>query len=368
MERGPPATAVHQIRKAVADLRRRIPGGAGLLVTDGPGYRAAVADEQVDLSRFTRLTGEAREQFAAGAAAQAADLLRRALALWRGPVLAGSGGATLAAAATALDERRLAAAEQLFQLRLDQGESRELVVELRELIVEHPLRETLRGQLMLALYRSGRAAEALEEFGRVRDVLVAELGIDPGPRLTKLYEAILRDSDELTGPEPQQPAAVPQTPVTAPSLSTLPYDLSDFTGREEELRTLLRHAAEPCDGTRIVAVDGMGGSGKTSLAVRAAHQLADQYPDGRLCFDLRGYSPARNPCSRPPCSAPCCAPSASPTSASPRTRAAGRPCGGPPSRAAGCCSCSTTRATPRRYGRCCRPLPAVWSWSPAGRG
>ena len=292
---GPPATAVHQIRKAVADLRRRIPGGAGLLVTDGPGYRAAVADEQVDLSRFTLLTGEAREQFAAGAAAQAADLLRRALALWRGPVLAGSGGTTLAAAATALDERRLAAAEQLFQLRLDQGESRELVVELRELIVEHPLRETLRGQLMLALYRSGRAAEALEEFGRVRDVLVAELGIDPGPRLTKLYEAILRDSDELTGPEPQHPATVPQAPATAPSLSTLPYDLSDFTGREEELRTLLRHAAEPCDGTRIVAVDGMGGSGKTSLAVRAAHQLADQYPDGRLCFDLRGYSPGEEP-------------------------------------------------------------------------
>lgn len=291
----PPATAVHQIRKAVADLRRRIPGGAGLLVTDGPGYRAAVADEQLDLSRFTRFTGEARERFAAGAPGEAADLLRSALALWRGPVLAGSGGATLTAAATALDERRLAAAEQLFQLRLDQGETRELVFELRELITAHPLRETLRGQLMLALYRSGRAAEALEEYGRVRDLLVAELGIDPGPRLTKMYEAILRDSDELAGPEPQPPAAAPQPPAPAPSLSTLPYDLTDFTGREEELRTLLKHAAEPCDGTRIVAVDGMGGSGKTSLAVRAAHQLAEQYPDGRLCFDLRGYSPGEEP-------------------------------------------------------------------------
>ncbi|MET7479659.1 BTAD domain-containing putative transcriptional regulator [Streptomyces sp. NPDC005648] len=294
----PPATAVHQIRKAVADLRRRIPGGAGLLVTDGPGYRAVVDEERLDLSRFARLCGETRELVAGGEPERAAESLRQALGLWRGPVLAGSGGVTLAAAATALDERRLAAAEQLFQLRLDQGEASELVFELRELIAENPLRETLRGQLMLALYRSGRAAEALEEFGRVRDLLVTELGIDPGPRLTKMYEAILHDSDELAGPEPQPPVAVsapaPRVPAP-PSLSTLPYDLADFTGREEELRTLLRHAAEPCEGTRIVAVDGMGGSGKTSLAVRAAHQLAEQYPDGRLCFDLRGYSPGEEP-------------------------------------------------------------------------
>ena len=308
----PPATAMHQIRKAVADLRRRIPGGSGLLVTDGPGYRAEVDDEQLDLNRFTALTARARRELATGAAAEAAELLRAALGLWRGPVMSGLGGGTISAAATALDERRLAAAEQLFELRLGQGEAGELIGDLRQLIAEQPLRETLRGQLMLALYRSGRAAEALEEYGKVRDLLVEELGIDPGPRLVRLYEAILKDSDELTGPEPAatpvtapapasaQPAAPAAQPAqhtrTTRPVSTLPYDLADFTGREEELRRLLAFAGgEPGVGRRIVAVDGMGGSGKTSLAVRAAHLLADGYPDGRLCLDLHGYSPGEEP-------------------------------------------------------------------------
>ncbi|WP_232248067.1 AfsR/SARP family transcriptional regulator [Streptacidiphilus rugosus] len=282
------------------------PRGGGLLVTDGPGYRADVDDEQLDLNRFSTLTGRARQELAAGDVAAAAEQLRAALALWRGPVMAGLGGDTVTAAATALDERRLAAAEQLFQLRLNEGEAAELVGDLRELIAEQPLRETLRGQLMLALYRSGRAAEALEEYGKVRDLLVEELGIDPGPRLVKLYEAILRDSDELAGPEraeataPARPAATGTPPPAAqPSggpLSTLPYDLTDFTGRDDELRRLLGFAEGDAEhGTRIVAVDGMGGSGKTSLAVRAAHLMADGYPDGRLFVDLRGYSPGEEP-------------------------------------------------------------------------
>ncbi|KUN10485.1 AfsR family transcriptional regulator [Streptomyces yokosukanensis] len=292
-EQEPPATAVHQIRKAVADLRRRIPDGADLIVTDSSGYRACVEEEQLDLSRFTRLTAQARQDLAAGAVTEAADHLRAALALWRGPVLADRGGGpALTAVTTALDERRITAAEQLFQLRLDQGETADLIGDLRELITAHPLHETLRAQLMLALYRSGRAAEALEEYGRVRDLLIEELGTDPGPRLTKLYEAILHDSDELTAPEPRgAPAGV--APPTA--LSTLPYDLTDFTGREDELKLLLARVDESCEGTRIVAVDGMGGCGKTSLAVHAGHLLADRYPDGRLHVDLRGHSPGEEP-------------------------------------------------------------------------
>lgn len=337
----PPTTASHQIRKAVADLRRRIPGGSGLIATDGPGYRAVLEDGQLDLSLFQLHTRLAREALAAGRPSDAETELRTALGLWRGPVLSGAGGPVVEAAATALEERRLTAAEQLFQLRLEHGESAELVGDLRELVSAHPLRETLRGHLMLALYRSGRQAEALEEFGRVRELLVEELGVDPGPRLARLYEGILRDSPELAGPgapEPPAPDAArapapshaPAGASTAPSSAepeparapaqapaarqaagpapgaapcTLPYDLSDFSGRSRELGSLLAAAgndhADGPDGadarTRIVAVDGMGGTGKTALAVRVAHQLAEQYPDGQLHVDLRGYTPGEQP-------------------------------------------------------------------------
>lgn len=328
----PPNTASHQIRKAVADLRRRIPGGSELIATDGPGYRAVLEDGQLDLSLFQLHTRLAREALAAGRPSDAETELRTALGLWRGPVLSGAGGPVVEAAATALEERRLTAAEQLFQLRLDHGESAELVGDLRELVSAHPLRETLRGHLMLALYRSGRQAEALEEFGRVRELLVEELGVDPGPRLARLHEGILRDSPELAGPRPPEPPAPPAAATPAPAQApaapsagpdadpgpaarkaagaapcTLPYDLADFSGRSRELHSLLAAAgnghgnghADGTDGpdgrTRIVAVDGMGGTGKTALAVRVAHQLAEQYPDGQLHVDLRGYTPGEQP-------------------------------------------------------------------------
>ncbi|WP_374104246.1 BTAD domain-containing putative transcriptional regulator [Streptomyces sp. ISL-43] len=316
----PPATASHQIRKAVADLRQRIPGGSVLIATDGPGYRAVLEDGQLDLTLFLLHTQRAREALAAGRPADAEGELRAALELWRGPVLSGAGGPVVESASTALEERRLTAAEQLFQLRLEHGETSELVGDLRELVAAHPLRETLRGHLMLALYRSGRQAEALEEFGRVREILVEELGVDPGPRLGRLYEDILRDSPELAAPQPPAPAAVdpaaagareaaareaaareaaareagPPAPGAAPC--TLPYDLADFTGRDRELADLLDAAGAGDEGgTRIVAVDGMGGTGKTSLAVRAAHRLAERFPDGQLHVDLRGYTPGEQP-------------------------------------------------------------------------
>ncbi|MFD9157739.1 BTAD domain-containing putative transcriptional regulator [Streptomyces goshikiensis] len=431
----PPATAAHQVRKAVADLRQRIPDGGRLIVTEGAGYRVAVAPERLDLSLFALRLRQARAALDAGRPLDVARELRAALDLWRGPVLSGSGGTAIASASAVLEERRLAAVEQLIEIRLALGESGELVGDLRELIAAHPLREAPRGQLMLALYRSGRQAEALAEFGRVRALLVEELGIDPGPRLTRLYEAILRDSPELAPPQPpapQRPAtAWPEPPPgwpkattgrvsgpggnaaahpgiaggpgatgwagsgpgagagaagragaeTRPGASgwaeagpgpgagdtnspataggpgaagwagagtgaegwagtgdsagaagwagagagaagwagvgdgsgavaggarvvpvatavprTLPNDLTGFTGRERELGRLLERAAAPADGaTRIVAIDGMGGSGKTALAIRAAHHLAGSYPDGQLYMDLRGFTPGEQP-------------------------------------------------------------------------
>ncbi|MFF8269745.1 BTAD domain-containing putative transcriptional regulator [Streptomyces sp. NPDC016562] len=397
-EKDPPATAAHQVRKAVADLRRRMPAGSAVIATDGPGYRVVVADDQVDLLEFDALTKAAAQAVREGRPAEAADALRSALALWRGSVLSGAGGPVIEAAATALEERRLAAAEQLFDLCLSLGESGELISGLRELITQHPLRETLRGQLMLALYRSGRQAEALKEYGEVRELLVDELGIDPGPRLARLYEAILRDSPELAAPErpaavhaaqagaaPVHPApagpapvrtafagpalggpaaagpaplrtapgrgtlvrpapgpgvpvregdagtdpepfphAVPEpprreereqrepeaaqqaepraaAPAPAEAPCTLPYDLPDFTGRAKELAELFDYVQDESRAgdrySRIVAIDGMGGMGKTTLAVRAAHRLAGWYPDGQLHIDLHGFTPGGMPVS-----------------------------------------------------------------------
>ncbi|MBA0053681.1 tetratricopeptide repeat protein [Streptomyces sp. AJS327] len=308
----PPATAPHQIRKAVADLRRRLPDGGGVILTDGPGYRAVLDEGELDLTEFDTHLREAGRAAAEDQLPAAVDALRRALALWRGSVLGGVGGALIEAAGTALEERRLAAAERYFELRLGLGEAGDLVVDLRNLIAQQPLRESLRGHLMLALYRTGQQAAALEEYQRVRDLLLEELGIDPGPRLSGLYEAILREAPELAAPGFEAPSAPVPPPRPAPgepaprgdwsrTPCTLPYDLSDFSGRQRELDELLTCVKGGAErGGRhggLVAIDGMGGSGKTSLAVRAAHQVAGDFPDGQLYLDLRGFTPGESPVS-----------------------------------------------------------------------
>ncbi|MFE2377488.1 BTAD domain-containing putative transcriptional regulator [Streptomyces sp. NPDC059398] len=298
----PPTTASHQIRKAVAALRSRIPGGRDLFLTDGPGYRAAVPDEQLDVRVFSRSARQGAQALAEGDPVRARGLLQAALALWRGPVLAGDGGEVIAVASTPLEERWLTAAEQLFRIRLDDGEAAELVGDLRAAVAAHPLRETLRGQLMLALYRSQRQAEALKEYEAVRSMLRDELGVDPGPHLKALHQAILQEAPEAAAPERARRPAPPDTGHAEPGDDlpgprTLPSDLGDFTGRQAELGRLLAYATapEPANGLRVVAVDGMGGSGKTTLAVHAAHRLADRYPDGQLHIDLRGYTPGEQP-------------------------------------------------------------------------
>lgn len=318
-EEDPPATAAHQIRKAVAELRQRIPDGPALLLTDGPGYQAQVGQEQLDLSMFTHLLRQAREALDGERLPEAAERLRGALALWRGPVMAGHGGSVIAAASAVLEERRLAAVGQLLDLRLSLGESEQLVGELRELCAEHPLRETFRGHLMLALHRSGRRAEALAEYAATRALLVEELGVEPGQQLSRLHQSILRGSPEVSGdrrpvePAPASPSQPPRSSAAAgapavaaapvlPAPCTLPYDLADFTGREAELARLTEGLGSAegvvrTDGAvRILTVDGMGGSGKTALVVRAAHRLAPSFPDGQFYSDLRGFSPGERPC------------------------------------------------------------------------
>ncbi|HEY8980284.1 MAG TPA: BTAD domain-containing putative transcriptional regulator [Streptomyces sp.] len=291
----PPATATHQVRKAVADLRRRIPDGVGILTTDGPGYRVVVPSDGLDLTEFGAGIAEGVRAEQEGRPEDAVRALRAALNLWRGcPATSGALGE---AASAALQERRLAACERLYELCLTLGQGPELVADLRDAVDRHPLRENLRAQLMTALYRADRQAEALGEYTEVRTLLVEELGVDPGARLTETYEAILRNDPALAGVRPAPPALASAPRPPAPEVPcTLPHDLADFTGRDTELRELLQKvgAAAP-DTTGIVAVDGMGGCGKTTLAVHAAYRLRDAYGDGQLYVDLRGYTPGEEP-------------------------------------------------------------------------
>ncbi|MFD3978684.1 tetratricopeptide repeat protein [Streptomyces griseus] len=291
----PPTTASHQVRKAVSELRRRIPGDA-VISTEGSGYRITLATAQLDLLEFNDRIQAAEHALRENRRPDAVRELEAALALRRGAVLSGQGGSVIEAAVTVLEERCLVATEECFTLRLESGAGGELVADLRNVVAEHPLRETFHGHLMLALYRNGRKAEALGAHARVREILADQLGVDPGPPLTRLYEKILHDDPGLMPTErPRPPAERQDRGTPAPQVCTLPQALPDFTGRTREVTELLDcvDAAGASDdrSARVVAIDGMGGSGKTSLAVWAAHRLADRYPDGQLYVDLRGFTP-----------------------------------------------------------------------------
>lgn len=280
----PPATAEHQVRKAASGLRQRIPDGHAVIVTDGSGYRTCVRDEQLDLTTFRQHLDRASAASGHGRHAEAAAELRAAVQLWRGPIEVGP-GESLGPLSAALDERYLAAVEQLADLRIQLGESADVVGDLRRLVAAQPLRERLQGLFMTALAGTGRQAEALAVYAEVRRTLADELGIDPGPELTRLHETILRN----------EPVAVARRPATR----TLPPDLSDFVGRDAELARIRAVAGEPATyGPRIVELDGMPGIGKTVLAVRAAHELAGRFPDGQFYFDLRDRPAARSPAGR----------------------------------------------------------------------
>ncbi|HVN61815.1 MAG TPA: BTAD domain-containing putative transcriptional regulator [Gaiellaceae bacterium] len=202
----PPETAGNTLQVYVSQLRKLLPPGA--LVTRLPGYALEVDPESLDASRFERLARGGRDALARGDSAGASTALERALALWRGPVLAGVAfEGTAAGEAARLEELRIAAAEDRIDAGLALGRHAELVGELEALVAEHPLRERLRGQLMVALYRSGRQADALDVFQRTRAELVDQLGIEPGPQLQELQRAVLAQDPALAPPAPVE--AVP---------------------------------------------------------------------------------------------------------------------------------------------------------------
>src|SRR5919198_1134191 len=206
----PPDTALNTLQVHVSQLRKALGRGdarsaRGILVTRAPGYLLAVEPEQVDLERFERLLAEGRQALGDGEAERAAALLADALSLWRGPPLADLADEALAQPEIArLDELRLTALEERFEAELQLGSHTALVAELEAAVAEHPLRERLRHQLMLALYRSGRQADALGVYQRTRHDLVEELGIEPSLALQQLEKAILLQDPAL---EPAQSAA-----------------------------------------------------------------------------------------------------------------------------------------------------------------
>jgi DNA-binding SARP family transcriptional activator/tetratricopeptide (TPR) repeat protein len=208
----PPATARHMVEVYVSKLRKIL--GKGMVSTRPPGYVVEVVAERVDLERFERLIGEGREALAAGSADLAAARLGEALAFWRGPALADFTYEPFAQVEIArLEELRLLAEEERIEAELALGKSTGLVAELEELVARAPLRERRRTQLMLALYRSGRQADALAAYRDARETLIEELGVEPGPELRELERAILAQEDWLAGERParrERPAA-PET-------------------------------------------------------------------------------------------------------------------------------------------------------------
>jgi predicted ATPase/DNA-binding SARP family transcriptional activator len=271
----PPGNPANTLQGRVSALRRALgPAGSRWLVTSPPGYRLEADPGSVDAARFERLVAEA-EVAAAAAPARAAGLLEEALGLWRGPALAEFADQPWAQAEAArLEELRLAATEALAELRLAAGGHAGLVGELEGLIAAHPTRERLRGQLMVALYRSGRQADALAVYQQIREVLADELGIDPSPELQRLHQRILV----------QDPALEAAAPDRGQGWHNLPERLTSLVGRDEELREL----AKLVEQQRLVTVLGPGGAGKTSLAVELARQLAPGVPDGVWLVELAG--------------------------------------------------------------------------------
>src|SRR6516164_8032873 len=191
-----PPSAANALQAAISRLRRILP--AGRLITTGPGYMLRVFPAEVDVAQFEQLLFEGRDALAAGAAAEAVQLLDQAMALWRGPPLADFRYEPFAQAEIArLEELQLACLEERNEARLALGLEGALTAELGRMVTDHPLRERLRGQLMLALYRSGRQAEALEAYQQFRSTLAEELGLEPPPALRELQAAILRHDPVL---------------------------------------------------------------------------------------------------------------------------------------------------------------------------
>ncbi|MCK2212292.1 tetratricopeptide repeat protein [Actinomadura sp. ATCC 31491] len=266
----PPRSAMGTLRTYVSRLRAAL--GADTVTSVGNGYAMPAATCDATASEELARAGRPAE----------------ALALWQGEPLAGLDGGYALAQRAHLAERRLVLLERRLAEDVEAGRPAEVVAELTALCAAHPTRERLAGLLMLALYRSGRQAEAIGVFTDTRKLLAEELGLDPSPELGELHRRIIT-ADPGLGADPAgaRPAVDP-----APVPRQLPADMPDFTGRGPDIERVTRALAAGNGSALVIsAVAGAGGMGKTTLAVHVAHRLAAGYPDGQLFADLQGAGP-----------------------------------------------------------------------------
>ncbi|MCN9242403.1 NB-ARC domain-containing protein [Streptomyces sp. RY43-2] len=308
----PPRTATTTLQVYVSQLRKALLADSGEaavetgpvqpLLTRPPGYLMRIAPEDLDLTVFESLRAEGRAAYGRREYGAAAQALSRALGLWTGPALSGvPHGPSLETSAIRLNELRAEVLEQRISAELRLGLHQELVGELMALAHEHPLRETLHCHLMVALYRCGRQSDALQVYHQARRSLIDELGVEPGPVLSRLLERVLASDPSLAW---HREPAHRLTPVggsgvggsgraaeggrdTGPTV-WLPPAVSDFTGRKGQLaygERLL--ASDPSVRNKVLVLSGRAGAGKTALAVRLAHDAGDRFPDGRVLVTLR---------------------------------------------------------------------------------
>jgi predicted ATPase/DNA-binding SARP family transcriptional activator len=272
----PPASALQSLQVYVHGLRRAV--GGERIETAGRGYRAVVDEEELDLDRFERTLERGRAALAADRAEDAVEDLRQALALWRGPALADLPEETRRTAeAERLEELRLTALELRYEAELACGRHDAVVGELETLTAEHPYRERFLEQRVLALYRCGRQAEALEVYRNARRTLAEELGLEPSPALQELERAILRQEPSLAAP-----------PAPTRSTRPLPVPPTPLVGRRLELAAVSSLIRD--EGARLVTLTGPGGTGKTRLALAVAHELEPELRDGALFVGLAPVS------------------------------------------------------------------------------
>ena len=285
----PPPSARVSVQNYVMRLRKALGPIAGSRISTQPrGYLIQVHAAELDLSRFEAHLHAARVAVRDTAWSTVAAEARAGLSLWHGEPLADIDSELLAVREVPrLTEQRLQALEMRIEADLHLGQHSELIAELQQLTGTHLLRERLHGLLMLALYRDGRQGEALVAYQHVRQVLVDELGARPGTWLCRLHHQILNRDPSLDGP-----ATGPAWAGNVPRPRELPAQVSNFTGRSEELNALtksLESGGKMPGVVVILAIGGTAGVGKTALAVQWAHQVADRFPGGQLYVNLRGY-------------------------------------------------------------------------------